>query len=154
VAYCHVVFTVPQELAPLALQNQRLFYSLLLVFLCASSILANTNREWQDAKVTKISACFTYGSPATEAVGTTFVTEPPENYRMYYSIETVGMTYILYSSFSLPLEHIWQGQNRRAPRLTLNGMTKISIDGHDAHILDDDGKDVTVSVFEKITKSK
>jgi hypothetical protein len=30
VPYCHVVFTVPGELAPLALQNQRLFYALLL----------------------------------------------------------------------------------------------------------------------------
>ena len=29
VPYCHVVFTVPQGLAPLARQNQRLFYSLL-----------------------------------------------------------------------------------------------------------------------------
>jgi hypothetical protein len=29
VPYCHVVFTVPQALAPLALQNQRLFYGLL-----------------------------------------------------------------------------------------------------------------------------
>ena len=29
VPYCHVVFTVPQELAPLALQNQRWFYRLL-----------------------------------------------------------------------------------------------------------------------------
>jgi hypothetical protein len=29
VPYCHVVFTVPQALAPLALQNQRLFYALL-----------------------------------------------------------------------------------------------------------------------------
>jgi hypothetical protein len=29
VPYCHVVFTVPEQLAPLALQNQRLFYALL-----------------------------------------------------------------------------------------------------------------------------
>ena len=34
VPYCHVVFTVPQGLAPLARQNQRLFYSLLF---CAVS---------------------------------------------------------------------------------------------------------------------
>src|ERR1035437_7844633 len=29
VPYCHVVFTIPQQLAPLALQNQRVCYSLL-----------------------------------------------------------------------------------------------------------------------------
>ena len=29
VPYCHVVFTVPEQLAPLALQNQRVFYGLL-----------------------------------------------------------------------------------------------------------------------------
>jgi hypothetical protein len=29
VPYCHVVFTVPDRLAPLALQNQRVFYGLL-----------------------------------------------------------------------------------------------------------------------------
>jgi len=29
VPYCHVVFTVPEQLASLALQNQRVFYSLL-----------------------------------------------------------------------------------------------------------------------------
>ena len=27
--YCHVVFTIPQQLAPLALQNQRVCYNLL-----------------------------------------------------------------------------------------------------------------------------
>jgi hypothetical protein len=29
VPYCHVVFTVPEQLAPMALQNQRIFYNLL-----------------------------------------------------------------------------------------------------------------------------
>jgi hypothetical protein len=29
VPYCHVVFTLPQELSALALQNQRLLYSIL-----------------------------------------------------------------------------------------------------------------------------
>jgi hypothetical protein len=29
VPYAHVVFTVPEQLAPLALRNQRLFYNLL-----------------------------------------------------------------------------------------------------------------------------
>jgi hypothetical protein len=29
VPYCHVVFTVPDRLAPLALQNPRVFYGLL-----------------------------------------------------------------------------------------------------------------------------
>jgi hypothetical protein len=29
VPYCHVVFTIPEQLAPLVLQNQRVCYSLL-----------------------------------------------------------------------------------------------------------------------------
>jgi hypothetical protein len=39
----HVVFTVPEQLVPLALKNQRLFYSLL--FQAASSKLT-TGRRW------------------------------------------------------------------------------------------------------------
>ncbi len=37
VPYAHVVFTVPEQLAPLALRNQRLFYTLL--FRAASETL-------------------------------------------------------------------------------------------------------------------
>lgn len=34
VPYCHVVFTVPEQLAPMALQNQRIFYNLLFRARC------------------------------------------------------------------------------------------------------------------------
>jgi len=40
VPYCHVIFTVPEQLAPLALQNQRLFYGLL--FRAVSQTLLET----------------------------------------------------------------------------------------------------------------
>jgi hypothetical protein len=36
--------------------------------------------------------------------------------------------------------------------VTLNGQTKISIEGHDLHVLDDEGKDVKLPIVQKIAK--
>jgi hypothetical protein len=44
VPYCHVVFTIPDQLAPLALQNQRVCYSLL--FPAVSETLQANRRRY------------------------------------------------------------------------------------------------------------
>jgi len=47
VPYCHVVFTVPKELAPLALQNQRCFYALLFRAVAQTLLeIAANPRHW------------------------------------------------------------------------------------------------------------
>jgi Putative transposase/Transposase zinc-binding domain len=61
VGYFHVVFTVPNSLNPIALQNQRLFYSLL--FKAASETIAELSRDpkYLGAEIGFISVLHTWG---------------------------------------------------------------------------------------------
>lgn len=61
IGYFHVVFTVPDSLNPLALQNQKIFYSLL--FKAASETLAELSRDhkYLGAEIGIISVLHTWG---------------------------------------------------------------------------------------------
>ena len=61
IGYFHVVFTVPDSLNPLALQNQKVFYSLL--FKAASETLAELSRDpkYLGAEIGIISVLHTWG---------------------------------------------------------------------------------------------
>ena len=73
-----------------------------------------------------------------------------------YRIETDDMIYILEYCYNAIVQHPWPGQNsrKRAPDVTLHGKTKIAIEGHDAHILDDSGRDVKVPIMVKVANTK
>ena len=62
---------------------------------------------------------------------------------VWYRIETEDTTYVL----------AWS-RKKHPLNLTLRGQTKIAIDGQNAHILDDSGKDVKVPIAEKIAREK
>ena len=51
VPYCHVVFTVPGELAPLARQNQRFFYSLLFRAVAQTLLTIAADRRHLGARI-------------------------------------------------------------------------------------------------------
>jgi len=76
VPYAHVVFTLPEQLAPLALRNQRLFYNLLfraaaetlLVIAADPAISAHASAYWQ---------CCTRGLRLCGIIPTSIVSSPP-----------------------------------------------------------------------------
>jgi hypothetical protein len=99
---------------------------------------ANT-RQWQDATVVDISYNSSNGGTATIPVGGIIATVPITVNRIIYRIATQDTTYILVLV------------NKKHPlNRTLHGKTRIAVDGSNAHILDDAGKDVKVPIAQKI----
>jgi hypothetical protein len=122
--------------------------ALVFVFLGVSVAVAN-NRGWKDAKVTRIASSISDNGVVVGTVGTTVVGGRVQSESTFYWIETADTTYILSMTFN-PM------RNWRSPKplnVTLNGKTKIAIDGADAHILDDAGKDVKLPIAEKIART-
>ena len=116
--------------------------------LLASVVLQGAPRKWQDARVTAISSEVTGAAAASLPVGTTVFTGAAPLRTLYYRIETDDLIYILaLTPGRSPLSH-----PRKPLNVTLHGKTKISIDGTNAHILDDAGKDVKLPIIEKIAK--
>jgi hypothetical protein len=113
--------------------------ALIFAVLCSAFALAG-NRDWKDAKVVNISS--ENGGAIAAPVGTMMVGIPIT--KTFYWIQTDGITYILGPAMS----------RRQLLNVTLNGQTKIAIDGHNAHILDDDGKDKKMRIAEKIARPK
>ena len=113
--------------------------ALIFVFLCASAALAN-NRQWKDAKVVKISS--EAGGAVAAPIGTMMVGVPIT--KTFYWIETDDTVYVLGPAIT----------KRQMLNVTLYGKTKIAIDGKNAHILDDEGKDRKMAIAEKIARTQ
>lgn len=113
----------------------------------AASALAK-NLEWKDARVVNIISTSQNSGAAVVPVGTMLVGVPVTTNTTLYQIETPEMIYILSYTFN-PMVN-WRN---RPPNLTVNGKTKIAIDGRNAHIIDDEGKDVKVPIARKIAKN-
>jgi hypothetical protein len=111
-----------------------------LVLLSIPSFLAAKERNWQDATV----IAFRSGDAGSASipVGTATVTVPIN--QTAYWIKAGNMTYVI-SCYPRARANGW-----RCPNLTVNGHTKIAIEGRDAHILDDDAKDRKVPIIAKI----
>jgi hypothetical protein len=112
--------------------------ALLFLLLC-SSTLANT-RQWKEAKVVRISS--EPGGAVAAPVGTMIVGLPIT--KTFYWIETDDMVYVLGPAIS----------KRQTLNVTLYGKTRIALDGKNAHILDDEGKDRKMPIAEKIARTK
>ena len=120
--------------------------TLVFVILCASVGLGNT-RQWKDAKVIDITS--DTGGAAAASTGTLSVAVPIN--RTFYWVQTADTTYVLGPAIT-PCGRVF----RRCPYLlnvTLHGKTKIAIDGKNAHILDDEGKDEKIPIAEKIART-
>jgi hypothetical protein len=109
--------------------------ALVFAFLGASVALAN-NRQWKDAKVINITS--ESGGAVAAPVGTMVVGVPIT--KTFYWIQTEDTTYVLGPAIS----------RRQLLNVTLYGKTKIALDGRNAHILDDEGKDRKLPIAEKI----
>jgi hypothetical protein len=102
--------------------------------------ITGKQREWRDGIVTKITS---------EAPGAT----PPaaetvfryQIQRWYYWITTGNITYVLVNSWSVGFHA------PKAPlKVTLNGKVKIAVEGKNAYILDDAGKQIKRPIVTKI----
>ena len=114
---------------------------LVLVLFFASTCMAKP-KEWQDATVTDVSI----NTVSLAAWGDTNIT--------HYQVETLDTVYVLEYAFNPLVKLPFPGQHSRgrAPDLTVNKNTKIRIDGKNAHILDDSGRDVKMPIVKKIAK--
>jgi hypothetical protein len=112
--------------------------SVLLIVLLSASVALAGPRQWKDAKVAKISS--ESGGAAAAPIGGMVVAVPIT--KTFYWIETEDTTYILGPAIT----------KRQFLNLTLYGKTKIAIDGTNAHILDDEGKDRKIRIAEKVAR--
>jgi hypothetical protein len=114
--------------------------TLLVVLLAASSATAKP-REWKIATVASINSNTADRGTAAVPLNGAVYRVPILITTTWYRIETSDTVYVL----------VWH--NKKHPlNLTLHGQTKIALDGQNAHILDDAGKDVKVPIQEKIAK--
>jgi hypothetical protein len=120
---------------------KRIGHLLLVTILVASASFAKT-REWKEAKVTDVSETIV----SAAAWGDTNI--------RHYTIETDDMIYVLDYAYNPAVKAPWPGQHskKRAPDVTVNAKTKIAIEGKDAYILDDTGREVRMPVVKKTKK--
>ena len=112
--------------------------TLILTILCSSLVLAKDHR-WSDAKVIDIT-CEKGGAvvvPVAALVGV------PVS-KTFYWIQTDDMIYVLGPVVA----------KRQLLNVTMYETTKVAIDGNNAHILDDYGKDKKLPVVEKVVRPK
>jgi len=112
--------------------------TLIFAILCASVALGS-DRLWKNAKVIKISSESGTGWAAPR--GTWNIRGQVT--KTYYWIETDDTVYVLGPSVT-----------KEWLKVTLHSTTKIVIDGGNAHILDDEGKDKKMPIAEKVARTK
>jgi len=112
--------------------------ALILAVLCSSAALAK-DHQWKDAKVIDI----TSEKGGAVVVPIAALVGVPKT-KTFYWIQTEDTIYVLGPAFT----------KRQRLNVTLYEPTKVAIDGNNAHILDDYGKDRKMPVVEKITRPK
>ena len=112
----------------------------LLWLLAAVSLLAFArDREWRDAIFLGFHAA--QAGTATMPVGTGTVTVPISTRNYWFRTEELD--YCLYFPSRL---------SGRVPNLTINGSTKIAVDGRHVYIRDDDGKEWKLTIITKVAR--
>ncbi len=115
---------------------------LLLLMIALTSAAFPKTREWKEAKVTDVSDTIV----SAASWGDTNI--------RHYTIETDDMIYVLDYAYNPAIKAPWPGQHskNRAPDVTVNAKTKIAIEGKDAYILDDTGREVKLPIVKKTKK--
>jgi hypothetical protein len=125
---------------------------LVFALLCATTVLAK-DRQWQEAKVTKVSSSVEDTGAVAATVGTTAVAGRIQTTAMYYWLETADITYIVAVTYTPLRSRLAQPNGGHPLNVTLNGKTKVAVDGANLHVLDDAGKDVKVPIALKIART-
>ena len=98
------------------------------------------DHPWKDAKVIDITT--EKGGAVVVPVAAVLGSSPVT--KTYYWIQTEDTIYVLGPVLT----------RSRLLNVTLHGPTKVAIDGNNAHILDDEGKDKKIAIAEKIARPK
>jgi hypothetical protein len=114
----------------------RAAFLLLLLAVVPLSVVAH-NREWRTATFLGFNSA--QSGTATMPVGTATVTVPLRTRNYWF--RTDELDYCLYFPSRL---------SGRVPNLTINGTTKIAIDGRHVYVRDDDGKEWKCSIITKV----
>ncbi|MGB7585212.1 MAG: hypothetical protein WBM11_10230 [Terriglobales bacterium] len=99
--------------------------------------LAAKDREWQDSVYLGLNS--TNSGAMAVPIGGAIVAAPLRSDHLWFRVNR--LTYCLYFPSRL---------SGRIPNLTVNGHTKIALDGRRAYIRDDDGKQWKLNIVEKI----
>lgn len=116
--------------------------ALALILVCSAVALAEP-RPWKDARITNITSNSQDRGAVVVPIGGGLYGGHVIVTTVWYQVDTNDMSYML------------RWTNKRHPlNVTLRGNVKIAMDsnGHDAHILDDSGKDVKVPIGSKVAK--
>jgi hypothetical protein len=127
--------------------------ALILAILSAVAASAN-NREWKEAKVTRIASSLSDDGVVVGTVGTTTIGGHIQSSSIYYWLDTEDVTYVVAVTYTPLRARFVQANGGHALNVTLHGKTKIAIDGVNAHILDDAGKDVKVPIVLKVARTE
>ena len=111
----------------------------LILAVLSSSVALAKDLQWKDAKIIDITT--ERGGAAVVPIAA-LVGGPIT--KTFYWIQTDDTVYVLGPVLT----------RSQLLNVTLHGPTKIAIDGHSAHILDDRGKDEKLRVVEKIARPK
>ena len=112
------------------------------VLFFSALVSASKTRDWKEAKVVDVSETVV----SVASWGDTNI--------RHYTIETDEMVYVLDYAYNPAVKAPWPGQHSRsrAPDLTVNGKTKIAVEGKDAYVLDDSGREVKLPIGKKTKK--
>jgi hypothetical protein len=95
------------------------------------------DRAWQDAVFLGVQS--TQTGAAAIPIGTAVVAVPLSSHHFWFKLG--DLQYCLFFPSRL---------SGRIPNLTVNGHTKVAIEGRHMHVLDDDGKDWKLNIVEKV----
>jgi hypothetical protein len=125
-----------------------------VVILLSASVAFADNRQWKEAKVARIASSVEDKGAVAGTVGTTVIAGRIRTEGTYYWLETEDITYIVAVTYTPLRSRLAQPNHGHPLNVTLYGKTKIAVDGTNAHILDDAGKDVKVPIVEKIARTQ
>jgi hypothetical protein len=111
-------------------------YVLTVLLLCSSLAVAK-DRRWIDAKFTNVTDETNNAGTLIMPIGNGLAGVPMSVRWTYYRFDTPTMVYILAIRNKAPLN------------LTMNGMTKIAIEGTNGYIRDDGGKEKKMKLASK-----
>jgi hypothetical protein len=121
--------------------------ALLLLVLITTSVAVAKSRQWQDAKVLKLTSTQEGTQAVVVPVGTGVYGASVPITRAFYWIKAEKITYVIPNYSNGVLIQRWLV-------LTIGGTTKVSVDGKNLRLLDDEGKERTVRIVAKIANEQ
>jgi hypothetical protein len=105
--------------------------------------------RWEEATLAGGASSVSEAAIVTIPVGVNTVSGPLRIRSMYYRFETPTMTYIV---GQLCAHGAAQSKYKCPLNVAIHAKTQIAVDGRNVHIRDDDGKDIKLSLVEKILR--